>query len=127
MAIMRESADSLKWYFIVVALFSLYVNIFSLSQSQGNIIVVIVGYIGIGFSITWFSLGIQLKRLLIKSPKVISTVLFSYVGYIVLVMFLGLLSGSFDALFSIVGAILITWYILRNVKRLSLEQQSKNR
>jgi len=127
MAMMRESVTSLKWYFIIIALISAYRNVFDLSQSQGNIIVVIFSFIGIGFSITWFYLGIQLKRLLAKSPKVIITILFSTIGYLGLVSLLELLGGSPAGLIKFFVGILITWYLLRNVKRLSLEQQLKNK
>jgi len=126
MAIMKESVNSLRLYFIIVALINAYYGVSYLYSSQGYIIVLIFGFISIGFSITFFYLGILLNKLLIESTKLITTIFFFNIGFIGLVALLEILAGLPEGLIRLVGGILITWYLLSNVKRLSLEQQSKN-
>jgi len=125
---MRETAGSLKAYFIVVAVLGLIGNVATIAASQINLIFLIIGLVGLAFSIAYFYIGIMLRRLLIKSPELINNVILSSMVYLIINFLLTLL-GEFQAssVVQLAVGLLITWYLLSSVKRLSQEEKSKIR
>jgi len=118
MAFMKESVKSLKWYFIIVALLGGYNTLYYFANSQGNIILIISCIIAALFSIAWFYIGISLDKLIIKSSSMIIKVLLLSGVYLTLTCLLSL------NIIGLVGGLLITWYLFKNIKRLSLEQRT---
>lgn len=124
---MKESVGSLRAYFIVVALLAGFQNTALLVQSQENIVIVIMALLGLGFAIAYLYIGIALRKLLIKSSKIIIGVILVSMGFQVVVFLLYLLVGVQAAVVlpQLIIGLLITWYLLKNVKRLSSEEQGK--
>ena len=124
---MKESIGSLRAYFIVVALLSGFQNATLLVQSQRNIIIVIIALLGLGLAIAYLYIGIALRKLLVKSSKIITGVILVSMGFLVVVFLLSLLGGVQAAMVAqLIIGLLITWYLLKNVKRLSSEEQGKH-
>lgn len=123
--VMRETIRSLKAYFILVALLVAAESAFLLYKSQGIIIIVVFSLLGLGFACIYFYMGISMRKLLIQSPKFITTVILISMGFLVASFLLSLLDGlQVSKVIELVIGLLITWYLLRNVKRLSSEEQS---
>jgi hypothetical protein len=121
---MKESVGSLRAYFIVVALLAGFQNAALLVRSQGNIIIVIIALLG--FAIGYLYIGIALRELLVKSSKIITGVILVSMGFLVVVFLLSLLGGVQAAMVAqLIIGLLIAWYLLKNVKRLSSEEQGK--
>jgi hypothetical protein len=124
---MKESVGSLKTYFIVLALFMMLQNVGLIARSRGNIIIVIMAILGLGLAIAYLYIGIKLKKLLANSLKWITGVILTSMGFLVVGFLLSLLGGVKAAMvFQLFGGLLVTWYLLKKVKRLSTEQQSNH-
>lgn len=123
---MKESVGSLRAYFIVVGLFSGYDNYQLLRVASGNIILLVLGLLGLALSIASLYMGISLPKLLVESPKLITTVLLFALGLLVVTSLI-ILSAGFvtPALIRLVIGSLIIWYLFNSVKRLSAEERSK--
>ena len=72
----------------------------------------------------YFYFGVALRKLLLSSPKIIRGVILATMGFQVMIFLLNLLRGELGIVRLII-VLLILWYILNNVKRLSSEEQSK--
>ena len=70
---MKESIGSLRAYFIIIALLAGIKNTASLVQSQRDIAIVIGALIGVGFAIAYLYIGLTLRKLIVKSPKIITS------------------------------------------------------
>jgi len=123
--VMRETIGSLKAYFILIALIGAAQSAFLLFKSQGIFIIIIFSLLGLGVSCVYFYIGISFRKLLIQSPKFITTVILISMGLLIASFLLSLLEGLQGSMvLELVIGLLITWYLLRNVKRLSSEEQS---
>ena len=123
---MKESVGSLRAYFIIVALVSGFRNATLLVQSRENIVIVIIALLGLGFAIAYLYIGIALRKLLVKSSNIITGVILASIGFLVVVFLLSLLGGVQAAMVAqLIIGLLITWYLLKNVKRLSSEEGGK--
>lgn len=125
---MRETVRSLRAYFIlsgVATLFSYGRALLVNSQEGPLIFAIVVGIIGIGFSLAFLYAGFSLPRLLTSSAGRIVTLLYVSTGWVVFVFLLGLLEAQPTpvALFTLVLSLLILWYLLKNVRRLAAEAQ----
>jgi len=125
---MRETVGSLKAYFIVVAVLGLIGNFSAIAASSINPLFLIIGLIGLVFSVAYLYMGISLRKLLAESPKIVSNVILASMVYLIINFLISLL-GGFQVGLAVQLAIglLITWYLLTNVKRLSQEEKSKAR
>lgn len=123
---MRETVGSLKAYFIVVSLLSGLGNYRLLTQWQGNTINLTQGLVGMGFAIAYFYMGVSLRKLLIHSPQVITTLISISIAFIVITFLLALPYSLHIAVMirSAIG-LLIMGYLLKNVTRLSAEEKNK--
>lgn len=126
---MRETVGSLKAYFIIVAVLGLINNVGSIAESQINPLILIIGLIGLAFSVAYLYIGIMLRKLLIESPKLVSKVILASMAYLIINCFLlTLLVGlQTSVVIQLAIGLLITWYLFSSVKRLSQEEKSKNR
>ncbi|MEW6498612.1 MAG: hypothetical protein AB1589_39860 [Cyanobacteriota bacterium] len=123
---MKESVGSLKAYFIVVSLLSGLGNYSLLTQWQGNTINLISGLLGMTFAIAYFYMGVSLRKLLIHCPQVITTVISISMAFIVITFLLALpYSLQITQVIRSAIGLLITWYLLINVSRLSAEERSR--
>jgi hypothetical protein len=120
---MRETARSLRAYFVVSAILSGAMNIAALRGSEG--LGTVIFLIGVGFALAYLYLGVRLKQLLVSAPQRITGILIAGAAFLVLLLVLGLLSGfQGGLLFQVVLGLLITWYLFVNVKRLAAEARA---
>jgi hypothetical protein len=122
---MRETVRSLRAYFILSGLATLFSYGRALwVNSQGAVIAIAIGIIGIGFSLAFLYVGFSLPALLRSSPGRIATLLYVSTGWVVFVFLVGLLEGLAPvALITLILSLLILWYLLKNVRRLAAEAQ----
>jgi hypothetical protein len=125
---MKETVRSIKMYLILVAVIGLILNSQVLTASPTNPLLLIIGLIGMAFSLAFLYMGIRLRPLLVKSPKLIKNILLGSIIYQFIIFLLKLLNG-FDpsSVIQLGGAILIISYVIKNVERLSQEEKSKDR
>ena len=122
---MRETVRSLRAYFILSGLATLFSYGRALwVNSQGAVIAIAIGIIGIGFSLAFLYVGFSLPALLRSSPGRITTLLYVSTGWVIFVFLFGLLEGLAPvALITLILSLLILWYLLKNVRRLAAEAQ----
>ena len=118
---MRETVRSLRIYFIVVAVAGGAINLTALYSST-EILGTLIAMIGIGIAVAYLYAGLCLRRLLAKSPSQITGVLIAGGAFLVFLLLLNVLSGmqGGNLVRAIIG-LLITWYLLTNVRRLAAE------
>jgi hypothetical protein len=124
--VMRETIGSLKTYFIFIAVLGLIGSIGSIAALNVNPIFLIVGLIGLLFSVAYLYIGIRLRKLLVESPKLINNVIFGNMAYMIINFLLTLLNGfQSGPVIQLAVGLLITWYLHKGVERLSQEEKSK--
>ena len=118
---MKETVRSLRAYFIlsgVATLISygraLWVNF------QGPFkLPTAIGVIGVGFSVAFLYVGINLPRLLRSSASRIATLLYVSTGWVVFVFLVGLREELAPiAVVTLLLSLLILWYLLNFVRRI---------
>ena len=120
---MRETPRSLSIYFVIAGLLGIVSCLAELAQINVNVIAVLLLLSGIGFSIAFLYFGFRLKSLLFTSAQKIIRVLTASAIYLAIVTILSLLAGGGG---SVIG-LLITWYLIRNVRRLSTEMSAQDK
>lgn len=119
---MKETVGSLKAYFIVVGLLGGIGSVALLIQAQGNVAFIASGLVSLGLSIGYFYIGLVLRKLLVQSPQVITTVLQVSLISLLVNFALGLSDGfQVNEGFRTAIGLFIVLYLLNNVKRLSAE------
>lgn len=119
---MKETVGSLKAYFIVVGLLGGIGSVALLIQAQGNAAFIVSGLVSLGLSIGYFYIGVVLRKLLVKSPQLITTVLYISLISLLVNLVLGLSDGfQVNEGFRSAIGLFIVLYLLNNVKRLSAE------
>ena len=119
---MRETVGSLRAYFILSGLLTAFPIALLLG---GGIFSVIVGLITVGFGLAFLYVGFTLPKLLRVSAGRIVTLLYANGGWTVLLYLLSLFrSPSAVELVYFILALLIVWYLLKNVRRLAAEAQA---
>lgn len=121
---MRETVRSLRLYLILsgaLATFSYARAIVGVGPS----IEALWALPSLALSIAYLLLGVRLPTWLVSAPQRIFRVLQIGMGYLVFVLALGALSGAFAQIVVPMGlGLLITWYVLRNARRLAGEMHS---
>ncbi len=125
---MRETVGSLKAYFIVVAVLGLLGSTNWLALSSVSPLFMIIGLIGLAFSIAYLYIGISIRKLLVNSPNIINNVILASMAYQVISFLLTLLNGFLlPSIIRLAIGLLITWYLLNSVKRLASEERAKTK
>jgi hypothetical protein len=123
---MRETVRSLRAYFILTGLWTLfsYGRALWVNFETRFIFATVVGIIGIGFSLAFLYVGFSLPGLLTSSVDRIVTLLYVSTGWVAFMFLIGLLEGLAPvAVFTLVFSLLVLWYLLKNVRRLAAEAQ----
>lgn len=123
---MRETVRSLRAYFIFSGLAGVFFGVSALRANLlGTAIGAIIGFISIGFSLTFVYVGFTLPKLLRVSANRIVMLLYASTAWTVFFFLLSLLGGpSVFSLVALVLTLLILWYLLKNVRRLAAEVQA---
>ena len=123
---MKETVGSLKVYFIVVSVLGIAGSLAALGASQANLLFLVTGLVGLAFSVAYLYIGITFRKLLVESPKMIENMLLASMAYQVITFLFGLFNGFQTGLIiRLAIAILILWYLLANIRRLTKEIKSK--
>ena len=123
---MRETIPTLRAYFILSGLASLFYSASTLHASmlRPSILGIVVEVINTGFSLAFLYVGFFLAGLLASPTGRIVRLLYASAGLAVLVYLLGLLHGQAQlGLVPLILTLLILWYLLKNVRRLSAEAE----
>jgi hypothetical protein len=121
---MRETVRSLKAYFILSALLSGAINLWTLFRSPAGVGSVIA-LVGLGFAVAYLYVGLRLRQLLATSPGRVTNLLIAGAVFVALLFCLDLLSGmAGGTLPMVIIGLLITWYLFVNVRRLAVSQPS---
>lgn len=124
---MRETVRSLRIYFILSGLASLWFGVQSLvSDFQAGISPVMILVISTGvasavLALGFLYVGLFLEKLLQHSSNRIIVLLYASTGLAVLSSTLNFLGGGVTAIVILAVTLLILWYLLRNVRRLAAE------
>lgn len=123
---MRETVRSLRAYFIFSGIAGVFFGVSALRANLlGTAIGAIIGFISIGFSLTFVYVGFTLPKLLRVSANRIVMLLYASTAWTVFFFLLSLLGGpSVFGLVALVLTLLILWYLLKNVRRLAAEVQA---
>jgi membrane associated rhomboid family serine protease len=111
---MRETRKSLKIYFTVVGVLGVLSGVGPMISSP-NIIIKVFGIINSVLAIMFIYYGIKLNDYLQNSPK---TLINFVVIALVIQVFISLLGGE---IIYVIGACLLGWYLVRNIKKLSAQ------
>ncbi len=125
---MKESVGSLKAFFIFIGTLGFFGNYIAITQPQGNLnaINLISIILVTGFSIAYLYIGVSLRKLLVESPQIVTTVILANITVAVLNFLLSLFQGFQSSVFlGFVFGLLINWYLYSSVMRLSREEKSK--
>ncbi len=123
---MKETVGSLKVYFIVVSILGIAGSLAALGASQANLLFLVTGLVGLTFSVAYLYIGVTFRKLLVESPKMIENMLLASMAYQAITFLFSLFNGFQTGLvIQLTIAILILWYLLANVRRLSKEMKSK--
>jgi membrane associated rhomboid family serine protease len=127
---MRETVRSLRVYFILSGLASLWFGFLGLAAdlrsglSPSTVGAAAIGIIGLGLAFAFLYVGAVLPRLLRSSSQNIVLLLYVSIGWAVLSFVLSLSNGvQGGTIIALVASLLILWYLHRNVRRLSTETQ----
>jgi uncharacterized SAM-binding protein YcdF (DUF218 family) len=120
---MRETVRSLRIYFILVGMLALIGNLLSINSPQQSIFGAIFSMLGVLVGAAYVYAGFVLKKLLVSTPSVVEKLLLFSGGLVVVSLLVSLIYGALPAIAKSLVGLLIIWYLLRNVRRLSAEQK----
>jgi hypothetical protein len=123
---MKETKKSLKSYFLVIGVLipmSLLIGKQGINENINNVetFILIIRVIIFLIALMFFYAGLKMNYYINNNPKILVNlvIIFSVFGIIH-----GFLTGrSVASLFPIVAA----WYLIRNIKKLSLKDSNKNK
>lgn len=122
---MRETVGSMRAYFILSGFLGILQSLFQIMASEGNVVFIAISAIQFGLALGFVYVGITLRKLLSQAPQHVRLLLIVAGGWSILLFVIGLLS-TIDVSGVVVLAIslLIIWYLLHNVNRLTQELRS---
>jgi len=115
---MRETPRSIRAYLILVGVIGILINALALIKNHGPVFVGL-SLIGVGFAGLYLYLGLSFTKLLRGSPHILVKGLIAGACYLVAVALLELLGSSVAGVIRSAIGLLITWYLITNVRRLS--------
>ncbi len=119
----RETVRSLRFYFLFFGFLGMLGGAGGVYISRGKPLQAATFLLGFAFSAVLFYAGLALRGLHREASRKITAVIYAGMAYVVVISLLFLAIGMplFEALFGLFGGLLINWYLLRTVKRLSKE------
>jgi hypothetical protein len=125
---MRETVRSLRIYFILSGLVSLWFGFqnliadFQAGISPVMMLVIATGVASVILALGFLYVGLFLEKLLQHSSNRIIVLLYASIGLAILSSTLSFLGGGgVTAIVVLAVTLLILWYLLRNVRRLAAE------
>jgi len=123
---MRETPRSLSIYFVIIGLLGLISNLGGMFQFKGDLVLVLLVLPGIGFSVAFLYFGFRLRSLLPASTQWVIRVLVASAIYWIILFLLTPFAGIAEAVQLVIG-LLIIFYLIRNIRRLSTEMAVQTR
>src|SRR5437899_7569433 len=128
MAFLQETPRSLRAYLMLVGVLGTVRQVYRLLAPEGGPFTRLLALIGLAISLGYVWLGISFRSLLSAASSRIEQLLIAGAAYsILLAVIVGLLSPKPEerggALAQGLGGLLVTLYLLRNVRRLARETQ----
>jgi hypothetical protein len=121
---MRETARSLKMYFILSGVLTGIQNGMILGR-DGPGLAKVFGLIGLCFAVAYLYAGIRLRDLLATNVNQILMILLAGAFYLLVVLALAALVGQVASALPMVAlSLAITWYLYANVRRLEAESRA---
>jgi hypothetical protein len=122
---MKETAKSLMTYFSVSAGFAALGAWDALKEANRDVYSIAAGVILIAFAGAYVYAGSKVVKLQTESPQPIIRLLYLALGLVVLSSLASLAGGdNMRGGVTLVIGVLLTWYLVTNVKRLSREARS---
>src|ERR1043165_1998472 len=126
MAFMQETPRSLRAYLLLVGALGTAGELYRVLSSQGGPLVRLLALIGLVVGLAYLWLGISFRTLISNTPARIEQVLIAGAAYsILLAVLVGVLSPSpterGSAMAEGLVGLLLTLYLLRNVRRMARE------
>ena len=131
MAFLRETPRSLRAYLLLVGVLGTVGQVYQLLAPEGGPFTRLLALIGLAISLAYVWLGISFHSLLSAAPSRIERLLIAGAAYsILLAVIVGVLSPKPEerggALAQGLVGLLVTLYLLRNVRRLAREAAGAN-
>jgi len=131
MAFLRETPGSLRAYLLLVGALGAVGQVYRIVAQEGGAFARSLALIGLVISLAYVWLGISFRSLISATPRRIEQVLIVGAAYSILLgVIVGVLSPESvergSALFQGLFGLLITLYLLRNVRRLAREAEDRN-
>jgi hypothetical protein len=125
---MKETVRSLRVYFILSGLASLWFGFLGLAAdlrtaiSPAAILAILIGAVGVGLALAFLYVGVFLPELLRSSSHQVVMLLYASTAWAGLTFLFSILNGVHsEAIVVLAISLLILWYLLRNVRRLAAE------
>jgi hypothetical protein len=131
MAFLQETPRSLRAYLLLVGVLGTVGQVYRLLAPEGGPFTRLLALIGLVISLAYVWLGISFRSLLSSAPSRIEQLLIAGAAYsILLAVIVGVMSPQPEergsALVQGLVGLLITLYLLRNVRRMAREAQGAN-
>jgi hypothetical protein len=125
---MRETVGSMRAYFVVAGILGALMNVGLIAQGRSNVVALLLGAIGMLSAVAFLYIGARLPALVAAASAIVSRILVITSVYLVLLLLLGLASGSHGVGMVVQSGIglLIMWYLLRNFRRLAKEAATRS-
>jgi hypothetical protein len=120
---MRETVRSLQVYFVLSSLVSGAIDVATLTRGAVGI-TAMSAVVGLCFAVALMYVGIRLRHLLRSAPGRVTGLLVAGLALLVVAFVYDLIVGAPPRFVYFGGALLITWYLLANVRRLAVEARS---
>ena len=117
---MKETSNSLRIYFFIVGILTIIAGVLSLlllNTISFSLILNIFSLISLVYAVLFIYIGVNIKKLLVLSPSFITTFLKIVLVTEVIEYLLTNLGGPPVQLILVA---ILCWYLIRNVKRLSI-------
>lgn len=120
---MRGTVGSMRAYYLVPGILGALMNVGLIALGGSNVVALLLGAMGMLSAIACLYIGPRLPALVAAASAVVPRILVITGVYLVLLLLFGLASGSHGVALVVQSGIglLITWYLLRNFRRLAKE------
>src|SRR5437899_4779007 len=131
MAFLQETPRSLRAYLLLVGALGTAGQVYRVVASEGGAFARFLALLGLAISLAYVWLGISFRSLISAAPRRIEQVLIAGAAYSILLgVIVGVLSPQPEerggALAQGLVGLLVTLYLLRNVRRLAHEAEGPN-
>jgi hypothetical protein len=122
---MRETVRSLRIYLSLSGVLGTFAYGSTIATGEVEGVGFALVLVGVALALSYIYLAVQLPVLLRTAPSRIATILKIGLGYLLFLIVLAAIGGAVANMGSGILGILITWYLLVNVRRLAREAREE--